>query len=380
MKALKPILLVLGLGGVLFGALANPEAVSGRISVSCILFGAIALIVSAVLLALPHMSEGMQRRVRRLTEKKEFILFLFLFAVVYIFWLINPNFLSLSNVKGIMNSAFAMGMLAIGIGCLMISGQIDLSAGSTGMFATILMAMLLRTGMPWVPALLIVLLFGVATGLVNSFFVNVMHFMSFISTLAISTVFGGLALIVTNAQNISIGNKSFCSIGSHMVFGVIPLPFLLMAAVFAIYGIVLTYTGFGRRIYMVGCNQNAARLAGINSKKLTTILFVNGSVISCLTGVVMAARMHMGSPTSVSGSEMDAITVAVLGGIAFTGGSGNMLGVAIATLLIAAFQNGLVVAGLSSYYQIVAKGILLIAALLLDYSRERARQKSLKLH
>lgn len=380
MKAIKPILLVLGAGGVLFGALASPAAVSSRVSVSCILFGAIALIAAAVLLALPHMSAGMQRRVRRLTEKKEFILFLFLFAVVYIFWLINPNFLSLSNIKGIMNSAFAMGMLAIGIGCLLISGQTDLSAGSTGMFATILIAMLLRGGMPWGAALIIVLLFGVVTGLVNAFLVNVLHFMSFISTLAVSTVFGGLALIVTNAQNISIGNKSFCNIGSYMVFGVIPLPFLLLAVVFVIYGIILTYTGFGRRVYMVGCNQNAARLAGINSKKLTTILFVNGSVLACLTGVVMAARMHMGSPTSVSGSEMDAITVAVLGGIAFTGGCGNMLGVAIATVLIAAFQNGLVVAGLSSYYQIVAKGILLIAALLLDYSRERSRRKSLKLH
>lgn len=380
MKVLKPVLVVLGLAGILFGALVSRETVSVYVSVSCILFGVIALLIGITLLLMSRASEDTRRRIRRFIEQKESILFLFLIALIYIFWLINPNFLSASNVKGIMNSAFPMGMLAIGIGCLMISGQIDLSAGNTGMFASVLMALLLRTGMPWVPAVFVTLLFGVVTGLINAFFVNVMHFMSFISTLAISTVLGGLALIVTNAQNISIGNKSFYTIGSYMVFGILPLSFIIMLVIFIIYGIVLSYSGFGRRTYMVGCNKNAARLAGINAKKLTTILFINGSVIASLTGIVMAARMHMGSQTLVSGSEMDAITVAVLGGIAFTGGAGNMPGVVIATLLIAVFQNGLVVAGLNSYYQIVAKGILLIAALLLDYSRERSRQKSLRRH
>ncbi len=377
MKILKPILIILGLAGILLGAIAN---FGQRAAISCVIYGIIALLIGIVLFLLPKMRKETQRRLKRMTDKKEFILFLFLIVVFYVFWAINPNFISMNNIKGIMNSAFAMGLLAIGIGCLMISGEIDLSAGNTGMFASILMALLLRTGMAWGPALLIVLIFGVVTGLLNAFLVNVMHFMSFISTLAISTIFGGLGLIVTKAQNISIGNKSFWNLGSYMVFGSIPLPFVIMVVFFIIYGGILPYSGFGRRIYMVGNNRNAARLAGINAKKLTTILFVNGSVISCLTGIVIAARMHQGSTTSASGSEMDAITVAVLGGIAFTGGSGKMLGVAIATVLIAAFQNGLVVAGLSSYYQIVAKGILLIAALLIDYSRERSRQKSLKIH
>lgn len=380
MKILKPILLVLGLGGILFGALAAPAAVSSRVTVSCILFGIIALLIGIVLFLLPHCSEKTQRRIRRLTERKEFTLILVVVVVIYAFWMINPNFLSKNNIKGILNSAFAMGTLAIGIGCLLISGEVDLSAGSTGMFAGVLLALLMRSGMSCGVALLIVLAFGVATGLLNAFFVNVMHFMSFISTLAVSTAFGGLALILTNAQTISISDKSFYTVGSALLFDVLPLPFVIMIALFIIYGVILSYSGFGRRIYMIGGNQSAARLAGINPKKITTILFVNGSLIACLTGVVMASRMHMGSPTSVTGAEMDAITVAVLGGIAFTGGVGNMFGVAVATILIAAFQNGLVIAGLSPYYQVVAKGILLIAALLLDYSRERSRRKSLRLH
>ncbi len=380
MKILKPILVILGLAGILFGALANNETVSQRITVSCILLGIVALLIGVVLFLLPQASEKTRRSIHRLTVRKEFTLILFLIAVIYVFWLINPNFLSQNNVKGILNSAFAMGTLAIGIGCLMISGEIDLSAGGTGMLAGVLLALLMRGGMSVWLALLIVLAFSFATGLVNAFFVNVMHFMSFISTLAISTAFGGLALILTNAQNVSINNKGFWTLGSALVFGVLPLPFVIMIVLFIVYGVILTYSGFGRRIYMIGGNQGAARLAGINSKKITTILFVNGSLISCLTGIVMASRMHMGSTTSVTGSEIDAITVAVLGGISFTGGVGNMFGVAIATLLITAFQNGLLIAGLSSYYQVVAKGILLIAALLFDYSRERARKKSLMLH
>ena len=379
MKILRIVIAVLGLAAIVFGAVADPAVFSQKLTVSCIVLGVIVFLVGALML-LSAANEKARRVVHRLTERKEFTLILFLIVIVYFFWLINPNFVSVNNVKGILNSAFSMGTLAIGIGCLLISGEIDLSAGATGMLAGVLLAMLMRAGMSWVPAVVIVLLFGVVTGLVNAFFVNVMHFMAFISTLAISTAFGGLALILTNAQNISISDQAFWTIGSATLFGVLPLPFVIMIVLFIIYAVVLTYTGFGRRIYMIGGNQNAARLAGINAKRIKTILFVNGSVVSALTGIVIASRMHMGSTTAVTGAEMDAITVAVLGGIAFTGGVGNMLGVAIATVLIAAFQNGLVIVELPAYYQVVAKGVLLIAALLLDYYRERSRQRALLRH
>jgi ribose transport system permease protein len=149
-----------------------------------------------------------------------------------------------------------------------------------------------------------------------------------------------------------------------------------MLVLLIVYGVILSATGFGRRIYMTGGNANAARLAGINPKRITTILFINNGVIACLAGTILASRMAMGSPSGVTGSDLDGITAAVLGGIAFTGGAGNMVGVFFGILLITSFQNGLVVANLDSYYQVTAKGVLLIAALILDYYREKARLKS----
>jgi ribose transport system permease protein len=316
--------------------------------------------------------------VKRLVAGKEFTLFAVMAVVWIVFSLLNRNFVSLDNVRTIFNSAFIVGTVAVGMSCLLISGQLDLSSGNTGMMAGVLIAMMLRAETPWVPALIVTLAFGAVTGLINAFFVNVLNFTSFISTLGVSTVYGGLALVFTNAQNVTFGNEAFQSLGSTNVFGLFPLPFFIMVLLLAVYGVMLSGTRFGRRIYMVGGNASAARLAGINPKRVTTVLFVNNSVISSLVGVFVTARMHMGSPLALAGSDLDAITAAVLGGVSFIGGSGNMLGVFFGIMLLTSFQYGLVVVGLDSYYRIVAKGVLLVAALALDYYREKARQNAVE--
>ena len=318
--------------------------------------------------------------VKRVVNKKEFTLVIVLAVTVCVFWIINKNYLSLGNIRNIFNSAFVTGILAVGIACLLIGGKIDLSAGNTGMMAGVIISLLLKAEYPWVPALIIVLVFGAATGFINAFFVNVMKFVPFISTLAVSTAYAGAALLLTNAQNVPIGKQNyaaFLSLGSTNLW-IFPLPFFIAVILLLVYGIILNATGFGRRVYMTGGNANAARLAGINPNKITTILFVNNSVIACIAGVLFASRMQMGSATAVSGSDLDAITAVILGGVAFTGGTGNMLGVFIGIILLTSFQNGLVVAGFNPYLQIVAKGLLLIAALILDYFRENARAKALK--
>ena len=315
---------------------------------------------------------------KKIIRASEFSLIVVFAVVVVIFSLINPNYISIDNIRNIFNSAFATGSLAVGMACLLISHQLDLSAGATGVLSGMLVALLLKTGMAWPLAILIILLFGAVTGLIKAFFVNKLGFSSFIATLGLSTVFSGLTLVLTNAQNIPVGNEQFWKLGSYNVFGIFPLPFFIMAILMIIYGIILAKTRFGRSVYMTGGNANAARLAGISPKIVTTILFVNGSVISALTGILMAARMHMASPDALTGSDLDCITAAILGGVAYTGGRGNMFGVFCGVLLFTAFQNGLVVIGLNSYYRVVAKGLLLVAALALSFYREKAREKALK--
>ncbi len=370
------VALVAGITSLSAGAFPLLGAVSETPAVSLVFFGVI-LLAAGVVAFLSLKNEKARQIIKKLINVKEFTLIIVLVVFIYLFWAINSNYLSLGNVRAIFNSAFVMGTLAIGLSCLLISGKIDLSAGNTGMLAGIIIAILLKADIPWVPALLITLVFGAVTGLINSFFINRMGFAPFISTLALSTIYAGLALVITNGANIPVNNNGFLALGSTNLW-IFPLPFILMVVLLIVYGVILSATGFGRRTYMTGGNANAARLAGIKPKRITTKLFINNGVIASLAGSILASRMAMGSPSGVTGADLDGITAAILGGVAFTGGAGNMLGVFIGILLITSFQNGLVVANLDSYYQVVAKGLLLIAALILDYYRERARLRSQK--
>jgi ribose transport system permease protein len=317
-------------------------------------------------------------KLKQLLAGKSAILVICMLVFMALFSIININYLSGDNIRSILYACSTTGTIAIGMSCLMISGQIDLSSGATGMLGGLVIAFLLQTGMPWVLALVITLAFGCCIGLINAFFANILNFMSFISTLAIMYVFQGTGNAVTNAQNIAVSNTSFQALGSTNLFGYIPVPFIIMCVLFLFYGFILSSTRFGRRMYMCGGNYNAARLAGINPKKITTILFMNNSAIACLAGAMMASRMHMASPTAVIGTELTGITAAVLGGVSFMGGGGGMGGAFIGLLLLNTFTNGLQVVGLDSYYQVVAQGVLLIAALMLDFFRERNRMRALK--
>ena len=315
---------------------------------------------------------------KRFLGGKNFTLIIVTAFVILMFFIIKQTYLSIDNIKTIFIACSTSGIIAVGMSCLLISGQIDLSSGAVGMFGGLIVAFLLQAGVPWVVAVLITFAMAAVVGLFNAFLANVMHFMSFISTLGVSTIFIGLGNVVTNAQTIAVSNKAFWSLGSYVVFGIFPLPFVIMVAVFVGYGFMLSSTRFGRRMYMCGGNFNAARLAGINPKKITTVLFVNNSILASLTGIIYTARMHGASPSNVIGTEMTGITASVLGGVGFMGGSGGMVGAFIGLILLNSFTSGLVIAGLDPYWQIVSQGVLLIAALILDFVREKSRIKALK--
>ena len=316
--------------------------------------------------------------IKKVTGNKTFTLGIVWVAILVLFTIINNNYLTPGNIKNMFNTAFNTGMLAIGLSCMLISGAIDLSTGYTAMVGGVIVAFLIQANIPWLPAILITMVFGLVVGLVNAFFVNVLNFMPFISTLALGTAINGIGLVITKSQIVPINNEGFWALGSYSIFNVIPLPFLITVILMVIYGFILQRTRIGRRIFIVGGNHQAARLAGINPKKITTVLFINNSCIACLVGALVSARMHMGSPSSNIGADLDAITAAVLGGVSFGGGSGGMVGVFIGVMLLTCFKNGLVVIGLGMYYQIVATGVLLIAALALDFFREQSRLRSLK--
>jgi len=233
-----------------------------------------------------------------------------------------------------------------------------------------------RAGVSWELAFVFGILIGAVLGAINALLVVKLNLKTFIATLAMASALAGLARVLSDSNTLPIKDHSFWIIGSATIAG-IPVPFIITTILFVIYGVILSKTKFGRKIYMCGGNLHAARLAGIKTNKIHTILFINSGMLAALAGAMLTSRMQSGSPNAVLGNEFSAITVAVLGGIAFTGGAGVMAGCFVALLLINSFNFGLSVIRIPSYWQVVAQGALLIVALSLDFIREKSRIRSL---
>ena len=316
---------------------------------------------------------------KRFAKAKASSLALITVALMVFFFLMNHNYFAMDNLKGIMNACSLSGTIAVGMACLMMSGSIDLAAGAEGALGGVIVAILMRAGLPWPAALALTVVCGVGFGLINAFWCNVLNFMPFIATIGMASVYQALALIFSKSNDIAIANRSFWHLGTDSVW-VFPMPFMLMIIIMVIYGLMISYTKFGRRMLLCGGNRQAARLAGISPKKITTIMYMNCGAISAFAGAVMAARMHTGAPRAVLGAEMDAMTAAIIGGVSFLGGGTSGMGtILIALALVNSFNNGLQTIKVNSYWQIVSQGGLLILALLIDYYREYRRLRSLKI-
>jgi ribose/xylose/arabinose/galactoside ABC-type transport system permease subunit len=316
--------------------------------------------------------------VKRIVRHKSAALIAVSALVILFFWSMNHNFLGQDCIRGILNAMSLSGTIGVGVACLLIGGGVDLAAGTEACFGGIVCALLIQSGVPWPPAVLLSVLFGALMGAVNAFFINVLGFASFIVTIGMSSVYGGLINVITNVQNIPVNDPDFWQLGSTVVLKYFPMPFLIVLALMLIYSLILGFTGFGRSCYICGGNPSAARLSGLNPKKTTTILYINCGALSSVAGIVLASRMHSASPTAASSGALDAITAGVLGGVSFMGGSGGMGGCLLGLLLLNSFKNGLTIVNLKSYWQIVAQGILLVIALCVDFLNERARIKTLK--
>ena len=297
-------------------------------------------------------------------------------AVILVFYLIKPTYLSGNNLRSVMNAMSLSGMICVGVAVLLICGEVDLAAGAEAMFGGIICGLFLQAGFSIPVSILFALIFGVVAGLINAFLVNVLNLMSFIASIGMSSIYIGVGHYITAGSGVNLSG-TFLKLGTSALFNVIPTPFIVTVVLLAVYGFILRYTQIGRAIYMVGGNRTAARLTGINPKKITTAMFINNGVIASIAGVLLASRMHAAKPSAAETGALDAITAAVLGGVSFMGGVGGMGGCFIGILLLNAFVNGLTGVGLPTYYQLVAQGALLIIALSADYFSERARQRRL---
>lgn len=297
-------------------------------------------------------------------------------VVFVLFTSLNSNFLSWQNMVNLLVAASLVGVVAVGHTYLIIAGQNDLSPGSLAAFCGVLVALLLSFNVPLVIAILITMAAGAVVGLFNAWMVNSIKLEAFIATLVTQAIVRGFAYIICDGKPIAVSNKNFIKLGTMRIIG-LPIAVWLMIVSFIIFGFILAKTKFGRSVYAIGGSSEAARLAGLNPKKIITICFVLISVLTAMGGIVFAARMNAGQPAANVNLEFDAITAVILGGVSFAGGVGSMGGTVLGVLLIQAFNTGLIMVNVPSFWQYVARGALLLFALTFDYIRKEKRDKEL---
>lgn len=285
-----------------------------------------------------------------------------------------PNFFLPANFLNILIGSSVMGLVAVGESYLIIAGHIDLSPGAVSAFSGMVIAVLLKNSISPLLAVPAALLCGAAIGYTNATLVNRLKLQPFIATLATASFFRGMAFIINDGKTEQIFNKPFIALGIDRFLG-LPLTVWVLILVLVAFTVLLRYTTFGRSVYIIGANPTAARLAGINAQKLVTKLYVMCAALTSLGGVLLAARMNAGQPTASNGLEFDAITAAVLGGVAFSGGSGSMPGTILGIFVLVGFNNGLLLINVPSFWQYVARGGLLVVALSFDTIRHLVKKR-----
>ncbi len=305
-----------------------------------------------------------------------------LVLVVAVFTGLNRNYFSYTNMINIFVAGSLVGLVAIGETFLIIAGLNDLSPGSVAAFSGVLCALLTTSlHMPFGVSLVLTVLLASLSGLFNAWMVSAIKLQPFIATLVTQAVFRGLAYIICNGKPIAVTNQAFIDLGKARIGGSggIPVTVILLVIMFLIFGFILSKTRFGRSIYAIGGNINAARLAGLKPGRVVLISYLITSCLCAAGGVVLAARMNSGQPAACINLEFDAITAAILGGVSFTGGVGTLFGTFLGVILIQAFNTGLTMVQVPTFWQYVARGFLLLTALAIDYLRKSNREKKLLL-
>lgn len=279
---------------------------------------------------------------------------------------ISPQFLTFSNWSIIFTQVSINALLAFGVTFVIITGGIDLSIGSVVAVSGVSAALLARQdSYPVIVPILGGLVVGLLFGALNGLLITKSKIAPFIVTLGVMTICRGLALIISKGRPISNLSESFNFIGGGDILG-IPFPIIILFVVFIICSVVLKKTIFGRYVYAVGGNQQAAWASGINVNQVKMAVYALCGLLSGLAGILLTSRITTGQPNAGMSFELDAIAAAVIGGSSTSGGVGSIQGTLFGVILIGVLNNGLDLLNVSSYYQQVVMGVIIIGAVLLD--------------
>ena len=317
-----------------------------------------------------------KNRVKSFLKYEQMALLLSLIGLCIISAVISPVFLSVNNLMNVLRTASLTAICAMGYMFVILLGEMDLSVGSMQAVVGIVSVMILNSTKNIPLALIGGLATGFVLGCINGLLVTKAQINSLIASLGTMAILRGGAYIITNGISIQAGVTGFDTLGTGYI-GPFPIPFLIAVVIFAGLHFVLKKTVFGRNVYAVGGNNSAAQLCGINVNKMKMAAYVIVGVLTALSGYILACRLNSAQPNAGDGFEFQVISAVVLGGVSLSGGKGNLTGAIIGVLILSVLSNILVLAGVSSFYQEVSRGVVILLAVYIDSRNKRVAEKNI---
>ena len=305
------------------------------------------------------------KRLKSLLISWEALLVILLLVSVVIGSVLSPYFLSGFNFNALTSNTMEIAIMALPMTLIIIAGEIDLSVGSLLGLTSVVLGLLWESGHPMWLAIGVALLVGLVAGYLNGILVTKLALPSLVVTIGTLALYRGLAFVVLGDQAVSDLPTSFTNLGFGSIPGTeIPWSFLIFAILVVIFGVVLHVSRWGRQIYAMGNNKEAARFSGINVNRVKLVLFMLSGLIAALAGVIFTARLSSARPDNALGFELYVVTVVLLGGVNIFGGRGSLFGVVLAIFIVAILQNVLGLKNISGDIQSLAIGLLLILSVL----------------
>lgn len=288
-----------------------------------------------------------------------------LLVLCLILSVLTPRFLTINNLRNVFTQVSVNAVIAAGMTFVILTGGIDLSVGSILAVTGAIAAATVKATNSVILGVIVALAIGALIGFLNGIVVAKGKIQPFIATLASLTVFRGVTYVFTNGTPVSGLGAKFMTIGNDKFLG-IPIPVIVTILIFLISYYILDQTRYGRYVYSIGGNEDTARLSGINTSRIKTLVYVISGIMASISGIIVTSRIGSASPNAGSGFELDAIAAVVLGGTSLSGGEGSIAGTVIGAIIIGVLNNGLNLMNVSPFYQLIVKGLVILLAVMVD--------------
>ncbi len=302
---------------------------------------------------------------RRMKFSREVVLLGVLIVLMIVMSLLSPLFFTLNNLLNTSRFFVEVGLMALGMTLIIITGGIDLSVGSNLALVSVAVGFSYAAGLPLPLAIVFGLVVGLAAGLFNGLFITLLDLHPLVVTLGTFALFQGLAYGLTRAEAVSDFPGWFAYFG-QAYFGPVPLQLFIFILAVVVVWVILSRTSFGRYVYAIGNNEEAARFSGVPVRRVKLALYTGIGLLVAMASVIYTSRVYTARGDSGLGLELDVISAVVLGGASIYGGSGTIGGTVLGVLIIATLRNGLVLAGVPSTWQVFVLGVLLLVAVFLN--------------